>query len=331
MREKVLLITRNLPPLVGGMERLVHRIALSLSEEFELTVIGPIGCGAFLPAEVRVRVCQHRSLPAFLLSAASSVRGLDARYDMVLAGSGLTAPLALCAAARSRVKWAVYLHGLDIIAPSWIYQHLWLPCIRRSDMVLVNSRNTRDLAIAKGIDAGRIDVLHPGTEVPGADLAVGRRFRDKHDLGECPVMLSVGRFTPRKGLVDFIEKSMPQILSWNPDSILLVIGADANDAVRSSGNSERNRILESARTAGVARSIRMLPACDDSTLSSAYRAADAHVFPVLDIPGDVEGFGMVAIEPMRPAARLPSTKTASAAHSAALRGSVMERYRWPGG
>jgi phosphatidylinositol alpha-1,6-mannosyltransferase len=35
---------------------------------------------------------------------------------------------------------------------------------------------------------------------------------------------------------------------------------------------------------------------DDPALSDAYFAADVHVFPVQDRPGDNEGFGMVAIE-----------------------------------
>ena len=39
-----------------------------------------------------------------------------------------------------------------------------------------------------------------------------------------------------------------------------------------------------------------MPPCDDASLSAAYRAANVHVFPVREISGDVEGFGMVAVE-----------------------------------
>jgi phosphatidylinositol alpha-1,6-mannosyltransferase len=35
---------------------------------------------------------------------------------------------------------------------------------------------------------------------------------------------------------------------------------------------------------------------DDATLASAYRESDLLIFPVLDLPGDVEGIGMVAVE-----------------------------------
>ena len=40
----VLLITRNLPPLRGGMERLVQHVAQSLADGYDLSVIGPDGC-----------------------------------------------------------------------------------------------------------------------------------------------------------------------------------------------------------------------------------------------------------------------------------------------
>src|SRR3546814_16851853 len=34
----------------------------------------------------------------------------------------------------------------------------------------------------------------------------------------------------------------------------------------------------------------------DALLSVVYKAASAHIFPVREIPGDPEGFGMVAVE-----------------------------------
>jgi hypothetical protein len=49
-----LVITRNLPPLVGGMERLVWHIVDELSREYRVHVIGPAGCGAYLPRGVTV-------------------------------------------------------------------------------------------------------------------------------------------------------------------------------------------------------------------------------------------------------------------------------------
>lgn len=295
---RVLLVTRNLPPLRGGMERLVGRIARSLCDDWELCVVGPTGCTEQLPRSARVDEVPSAPLWNFLLRAAVAVRK-KARansYDIVLAGSGLTAPLAWWGARRSGARFAVYLHGLDIIAPSAIYRRLWLPVIRRADLAFVNSRNTRRLAIESGVPASIIEVLHPGTDIPGPDLDRRVYFRERMGLGDSPLMLSVGRLTPRKGLAEFIENSLPAVLAQQRDAILLVIGADASDAVSAPVQSELARIQEAANKAGLAQSVRMLPPCDDMTLSDAYRAADTYIFPVLDLPGDVEGFGMVAIE-----------------------------------
>ena len=51
-RARILHITRNLPPLVGGMERLNWHIADELSRRAQVQVIGPQGSAALKPANV---------------------------------------------------------------------------------------------------------------------------------------------------------------------------------------------------------------------------------------------------------------------------------------
>ena len=296
VRSAALLVTRNLPPLQGGMERLVQQVAVEVSRSHDLVVIGPTGCSAYLPQNVAVREIPYRPLLRFLVATARAIRRGQSNLSLVLAGSGLTAPLAWWAAKRGRAPFVVYLHGLDVIAPSIVYQRCWLPFIRRADLVLVNSRNTRRLAIERGVSADAIRILHPGTGLPGPDSSARNFFREKHGLGDRPTLLAVGRLTKRKGLAEFIVNALPHILATHPDALLLIIGADAVDAARPAADSEHARILRCAEHARVAGAVRMLPPCDDETLSTAYRGADVHVFPVLELPGDVEGFGMVAIE-----------------------------------
>lgn len=48
-KPRVTLVARNLPLLLGGMERLIHNTALGLADQVELTVIGPLGCANHLP------------------------------------------------------------------------------------------------------------------------------------------------------------------------------------------------------------------------------------------------------------------------------------------
>ena len=298
-RQRVLVVTRNLPPLVGGMERLNLHLVCALAEDREMAVVGPHGCRASLPLPPRhVAEVPTRPLPLFLAKATALALLMAHRFrpDVVMAGSGLTAPLAWLAARLCGARLVVYVHGLDLVVQSLPYRLGWLPAIRRADLVIANSGNTRCLALARGVAAERVAVLHPGTDLPAPDAAARGRFRAAHCLGVAPLLLSVGRLTPRKGLAGFVEHALPAILREIPDAKLVVIGADATDAARPRHDSERARIVEAARRASLAHAIVFLPPCDDVTLADAYQAADVHVFPVRDLPGDVEGFGMVAVE-----------------------------------
>ena len=44
-RRSALVVTRNFPPLTGGMERLMKHSTDALARDYELTIIGPSGCG----------------------------------------------------------------------------------------------------------------------------------------------------------------------------------------------------------------------------------------------------------------------------------------------
>ena len=93
-----------------------------------------------------------------------------------------------------------------------------------------------------------------------------------------------------------MQHALPGIVSVQPDTVLVIIGGEARDALHGGSGGESERILRAAMEVGVSTHVRMLGRCEDATLKAAYAAADCHVFPVLDVPGDVEGFGMVALE-----------------------------------
>lgn len=298
-RARVLLVTRNLPPLLGGMERLNLHMALEIASAFDLDVIGPSGCSAELPKAIPAQEAPHRPMWRFLSTA--FVRALrlarKRRPACILAGSGLTAPIAWIAARASGACAVAYVHGLDLVATHPVYRLFWRPFLRRMDLCIANSRNTAGLAEAIGIPPGRIVVLNPGVELPGhLDARAAAEFRSRHALGERKLMLSVGRLTPRKGLLEFVEQSLPAIAAAHPDAMLLVIGDEAPDALTGAAAGMGQRIMQAARGIGLRDNIRILGVCGEDELAAAYQASNALVFPVRSVPGDVEGFGMVAIE-----------------------------------
>jgi glycosyltransferase involved in cell wall biosynthesis len=414
---RILIVTRNLPPLVGGMERLNWHMAEQLAINADVHVIGPTGSAAVAPAGVAVREAPLRPLWKFLLRARALARH-EARTwkpDIVLAGSGLAAPIARSAARTCGASTVVYVHGLDIAVRNALYRAFWLPAIRSMDRVIANSHATADLCRGIGVDPARIGIVHPGADLPGESLSrrqsgkgglsrirggteplsapsasfrtagdtanssfrtagdtanssfrtsrsgdpesvlpvgdiaqtpipgsitdeagdgpgmttagggppptanssfrTSRRgdpessalpgtapnhdaneFRQRHELGNRPLLLSVGRLSARKGLREFVELALPRIVAARPDVMLLIVGDAPTQALHARAQTPSS-IQTMADAVGVGRQIKFLGVITDyAELGLVYRAADVHVFPVREIPGDPEGFGMVAVE-----------------------------------
>ena len=298
-RQRILLVTRNLPPLLGGMERLNWHMADELSHHADVRAIGPAGSAALAPPGVRVAEAPLRPLWKFLLRARVLARreALAWRPDIVLAGSGLTAPIALSAARMCGARTAAYVHGLDIAVKHPVYRTLWLPALRRMDRVIANSRATAGLAREAGIEPGRIGIVHPGVELPPqlSEGEVVARFRAEHDLGDRRLLLSVGRLSARKGLREFVRDALPQIVDACPEVLLLIVGDAPAQALHARAQTPES-IRAAAEASGMVDRVRFLGKLSDDDLNAAYRSADVHVFPVRELPGDIEGFGMVAIE-----------------------------------
>lgn len=296
-RKRILLVTRNLPPLVGGMERLNWHMADELAKVADVRVVAP--AGSAVPEDVGLREVPLRPLGRFLLAAQCSALR-EARVwkpDLVLAGSGLTALPALFAARRAGVRAAAYVHGLDLAVGHPLYRALWHPALRRMDRVVANSRPTAALAQSIGIDPAHICIVHPGVELPTAlaDEQAIAAFRREHAIGGRKLLLSVGRLSERKGLREFVERALPRIVADAPDVLLLVVGDVPKNALRA-GSQSPESIRAAARKAGVEDNVRLLGLLDESGLEVAYRVADVHVFPIRQRANDPEGFGMVAIE-----------------------------------
>lgn len=298
-RHSLMLVTRNLPPLRGGMERLNQHLVLELAENYDLLVLGPTGSRSALPGDVRVVEVRTRPLWRFLMGAlfVAVRQAVKLKPRIVVAGSGLTAPISLLAGRLARARCVVYLHGLDIVVRNRLYQWLWLPSLRHFDLYLVNSRHTAKLAVAAGLPKNRVFVVNPGVTLPEPQphRAVVA-FRQRHRLDGKRLLLSVGRLTRRKGLLEFVRHALPQVVAQHPDTVLVIIGDEAPDALAGKGQGSAKKLGDVASELHLGANVLLLGACSDEELNAAYASSDLCVFPVLDLPGDVEGFGMVAIE-----------------------------------
>jgi phosphatidylinositol alpha-1,6-mannosyltransferase len=217
------------------------------------------------------------------------------RPDAIIAGSGLTAPVAWLVGRLLDIPVLVFLYGLDLVVANAWYQALWLPVIRACDGYLVISEYTRSLAVGKGMTAERMRMVHPGVDMPDADDG-SFDFRREYGIDDRPIIVSVGRLTRRKGLIEFIQQSLPAIVRANPRAVLVVIGGEPIDALAGNRGGVTDAGREAAKALGLESNVMFLGNVSDAAVRAAYRESRVHVFPVREIPGDIEGFGIVALE-----------------------------------
>src|SRR5690554_4517965 len=296
---RILILTRNLPPLVGGMERLNWHMADELSKYADVKVIGPSGSAALKPEQVTITEAPLKPLPLFLLVTLLKAIWLAIRWkpEVILAGSGLTAPIAWLVSKLCGARSAAYLHGFDITVQDRIYQRLWTPVFKRMDHIIVNSTPTKGLAFAAGVPERRITIVYPGVSLPETPQPVEsiEAFKQQHGLTGKKILLSVGRLTTRKGLREFVELALPSIVEAEPSTILVVVGDTPKDSL-GAGIQTVEEIMEQSKKVGVSDHIKFLGRISEQELVTSYQVADVHIFPVIYIEGDPEGFGMVAIE-----------------------------------
>lgn len=301
MTHRVLVITRNLPPLVGGMERLIWHITEALSKRFSVCVIGPKGCRRKLSSNVQTIEVPASPAAIFLIMAnlIAIWKAISFRPHLVLSGSGFTAPMAWGAAQICDASCMVYLHGLDIEFDHPLYSAFWKPIFKCFDRVLVNSHFTEGLAMRNGVRQDNITILHPGVHLPDESKAIENRkkFRDTYGLNEKPVLLYVGRITARKGLFHFVDRIFPKIVETIPNARLVVVGDEPVKALLKNVG-EKGKVRDAIDSHNLNRNVVFLGerSIDDPDISAAYFAADVHIFPVQERESDNEGFGMVALE-----------------------------------
>lgn len=298
---KILIVTRNLPPLLGGMEKLNWQMAAHLQQRYLVRIVGPSVSYALRPKDTQYSRVSLKPLWLFLSIAAvkSVFRAWTFKPAYVLAGSGLTAPIALVAAKICNAQSVAYVHGLDVAVESPLYKILWHPALRTMDIIIANSTPTAVLCMEMGISPKKISIVHPGTTLPMPRASFSKKISTlikNYSLENCPILVSVGRLTERKGLKEFVQYSMPIICKKFPNVKLLVVGDTPQQSLLNSCQSKES-ILAAAIEKGIEANLLFIgPVTDTDHLSTIYYASDVHVFPVRTIPGDPEGFGMVAIE-----------------------------------
>jgi len=215
---------------------------------------------------------------------------------IILGGSALVTPLILSLARIFRRKAVVNVHGLDLIYPSVFYQTLFVRWLNKLDRVVANSQHTASVAIERKVKRDSVLVIPPSVDCSA--FASFRADEVKRELGldGRSVILSVGRLTPRKGIKEFLEKSLPNILKEVPDTCFLIVGENPTEALIHNREDMMGKIKALTKRMVLEKHVRFLGGLSDSHLAKVYQASDLVVLPALWMKEDAEGFGIVMIE-----------------------------------
>ena len=295
------MLTQDYPPAVGG----IQTYADCLSREWapacsDFAVMAPNGKGAAeidenLPFDV-IRVPTSSDL--MRLKVRSHLFDLlkHRSFDAIFTGHWYVAAAALTARKMGLVKRVfVAAHAQELrknIMPIGLRRpYVWhrKRVLRQADAVFPVSHYTGRLLQGDGVDSSKIVVVPNGTEVERFDvessLAARRLFREKYALGAGPIIGTVARLVPRKG-IDTVIRAMPSLLKSQPNLTYMIVGGGEDDA----------RLRSLAESMGVTNQCRFLGKIPYEDLVGAYYAMDCFVMPARQIGSSVEGFGLVFCE-----------------------------------
>jgi phosphatidylinositol alpha-1,6-mannosyltransferase len=281
-------ISRAYPPILGGIENQNYGIGQALSD---LTLV-----------KIIANKKGKKFLPLFFIQAFFIALFSLWKYDVVLLGDGVLAPLGLILRFfHPRKKFICIIHGLDITFAykkstlGKIYKAIIIPAIAKMDKLIMVGNHTISEAVKFGIPKEKCVFIPNGFDKDKVcdnftrqDLAT---YLDL-DLSDKKVLLRVGRYVRHKGLDWFIKEVMPLL----PPNYILV-GAGGRVAKKTAGDSDifvdcEKNISENNLQARV----KLFTNISQEKMNLLFNTVDLFISPNVKIEGSMEGFGINAIE-----------------------------------
>lgn len=291
---RVLVVTNDFPPRVGGIQAYLHNFAVRLPPD-EVVVYAPAWRGAeAFDAEQPFPVVRHSGslmlpVPDVARRAAQVARaeGCDTVWFGAAAPLGLLAPGLRRKADIHRVVATTHGHEVGWAALPGARQVLrrigrsvdaitFLTDYTRARVVPAFGPGPAYVRLPSGVDP---EFYRPG---------VGRaEIRLRYGLSDRPVLVCVSRLVNRKGQ-DTLIAALPALRRRAPGTALLIVG----------GGPDRTRLTRLARETGVAEHVIFTGTVPWKELPAHYAAGDVFAMPCRTRRAglEVEGLGIVFLE-----------------------------------
>jgi len=280
MQMRILFVTRKYPPKTGGMEQVAFHLQAALSKTNEVDLVANAsGKNWRFPVTYAV------------LSARAFVHGLRNKPDVIYLQDGIMATLGWLLKLVLGRPAVITIHGLEATYQNPLYRLIVTPFIRRADALVAVSNETKQ-KVERGLPGSKPAVIFNGlsdefyepkpreeqletiaraTKIPLETLQAGK------------ILHTNGRLVRRKGVHWFVDNVLPQL----PDETFYFVSGKGKDD---------DRIRAAIAKHGLQKRVKLLGRVSDEVLRALYNSADLFLMPNIPVPGDMEGFGLVALE-----------------------------------
>jgi glycosyltransferase involved in cell wall biosynthesis len=303
---EILFITHKYPPSIGGMEKQSYELTQRMQQH--------TGCHLLhwkaseskfrffwtLKKRIRKQLRQHPGI------------------TLLHFNDGLAA--AFCSGKNDFPGYVrtVTLHGLDVVFPNSIFQRYILPRFNRFQSIIAVSRATADACIQRGMHADKIVVIPNGVDHNIAtfepDEQAKRVFEEKYRplLSGKKNLLLLGRPVLRKGFSWFIRSVLPllpanyQVVIIGPyrtnhslsDLLLHCLPSPIQKQVSLLFGmpTDENNLRQLLKSPGIRERVLHLGKLPFTDILQIMTACTAFMMPNIPVAGDMEGFGLVALE-----------------------------------
>ncbi len=308
---KILLITENWAPRIGGIENYLAALSQEIAKIGRVQVIAPVTEINFHDrVQDKVLVARYRFFNRwvrprwFWLYRKLKKQVLKDKIDLVWCGKALCEGLiARRIKRKTGVGYMVCTYGMEI--EQWMQRRRTRKqlqkVIKEAEKILYINDETKQILCKLGASKEQlIEVL------PGVQERFSRVWPEEVMLGilrhygvKSPFILSVGRLVQRKGfdvLIEaFTELDQVKFGDWQ----LVIVG----------NGPELDYLRELVRSNFAEKSVRFLTNVPNRHLPVLYRAAEFFAMTPKDLPGDKEGFGMVYTEASAAGRAVLATRT----------------------
>ena len=280
-----LIITRSFPPEIGGMQNLMWGLANELSKNYMIKVF----------ADYHVNQKTFDEKVSFTIERVGGIKILRKyrkaelinqfikknKIEGVIVDHWKSLELV-----KTNKKKICLIHGKEINHKKGTsLNKRALDILNNVDVVVANSKYTRDLAVQRDVKKDKITIINPGVDLV---QELNKKILDKVEIllkHKSPRLITISRFDKRKNHEKVIMalKNLKQIY---PDIVYICIGY---------GDEEEN-IKKLVKELDLEEQIMFFKDISDELKNSLLAKSNIFVMPSVIYKKSVEGFGIAYVE-----------------------------------